>query len=113
MCKATGSPTPKYKWYSPSGTLITSFDNFFVKDGNLTIIEVDPSLKGKYKCVAYNEIVRTGETIGTVEATVEIVDVYGKVNWSFFFNCSVRDNSWRAWWQIGISDDLVLASKFL
>ena len=84
VCKATGRPTPKYQWYDPKGTLITPVGNFLIKDGNLTIIEVEPKLKGTYKCVAYNEIERTKERIGQDEDTVEIVDVYGKVNWILF-----------------------------
>ena len=84
VCKATGRPTPKYKWYSPSNTVISSLGNLEIKDGNLTINKVNPSLKGTYKCVAYNVIERTGEMIGKDEATVEIVDVYGKVNWIVF-----------------------------
>ena len=84
MCKATGRPTPKYKWYNPSGSIISSFGNFLIKDGNLTIKEVNPSLKGIYKCEAFNEIARTGEKIGKDEATVEIVEVLGKGNWILF-----------------------------
>ena len=90
VCKATGRPTPKYKWYNPANTPISSFGNFKIKDGNLTIKSVNPAIKGVYKCEAYNEI--EGDTIGKDETTVEIVEVYGKVNWISLFNLKLITN---------------------
>ena len=89
ICKATGVPAPKCKWLSPDGNQINSIGNIQVNGCNLTFTSVDRLFtKGKYTCVAFIEIVETGEEIGQASAVVEVVDVlseYHVLNEVFMF----------------------------
>lgn len=76
VCKASGRPPPKYQWLNPKGNEITSFANFEISGGNLTIKKVDKDLNGTYTCRAYNVIEKTGEQIGEVREVVDIVNIY-------------------------------------
>ena len=78
QCKASGNPPPKYKWLNPNGGEISSFGRFVIKDGNLIIKDIQPSDKGQYTCKAYSVIERTGENVGEVQTSADIIEVYGE-----------------------------------
>ena len=80
VCKASGRPPPKYQWLNPKGNEITSFANFEISGGNLTIKKVDKDLNGTYTCRAYNVLEKTGEQIGEVREVVDIVNIYGEAH---------------------------------
>lgn len=78
ICEATGVPTPKCRWLSPDGNVISTIGNYQVNGCNLTFTSVDVSFnKGKYTCVAFIKI-EGDEEIGQASAVVEVVDVFGE-----------------------------------
>uniref|UniRef100_A0A0K0E047 Hemicentin-1 n=1 Tax=Strongyloides stercoralis TaxID=6248 RepID=A0A0K0E047_STRER len=103
-CEATGFPKPEITWYFNNNKIT---DGKVDSNGNLTIENIKASQRGKYKCVARNEIGTSEKEIvlnvhvaPTIESALTTRNLTVVVNDTFNLPCSANANpppkrSWK------------------